>query len=129
MMLWTIIHTDPKYNNIERVVNILKTEFGLVKANNSDITDREILVWEDKNGVGRYRVHIFSNEYRLLLKRNVDSFSFQYWSGHRLTREIVELDPIKLAIERTKNIIVGEYIEEIRREKSIYYILNRLTYR
>ncbi len=120
MQLYTIIHAEPHLGNVDRVVAALIDELKLVPARSTELcpnetrSERELLVYEDpKSKIGIYRVHLFENEYLNSQNENLDSFSFTYWS-QRLTEEIVREDPMRKAIEKTKEVISGRVIEDIR---------------
>lgn len=100
-------------NFYQCIEEILKCEFGLVDAKNPDPNyvfpnGFKCLVWEDETGLGRYSVHCYAHfgasEPRVLQKVKgikVDGFWFKYWlTPRRLSRKILEKDPMKPALER-----------------------------
>ena len=122
MIAWMYFHTDPNEGNIDRVVSMLKNEFGLVPSDDGKRPEREFLVWEDNEGIGRYRVHIYENQHSTKFGGNADSFGFTYWT-RGITEKVVRTDPMKAALERTRQTISGKCVEVIRAEKSADYII------
>lgn len=85
---------------------ILTKEFGLVGIDprkwspSVDLTpDDSILVWEDEQGTGRYRVRFIPKQQNIAGKDH-DMIVFHYWLNQRLRKEVMEKDPMKPALER-----------------------------
>ena len=100
-----------KEDLLDRTVEILRSEYGLVDADPSKMmsTIRHIptnmekypqLVWEDEAGVGRYRVKM-AREKKTIDGINHDLFMFQYWiNPKKASKEVWEKDPMKEVIQR-----------------------------
>lgn len=89
---WTDIY------NLNRARNMLKKDFNLVEPKNDPLkrTEKDILVWEDKENIGRYRIHF--------LTYPSPRIYFRYW-GRKLTKEIEKRDPMYDAIAKTYELI------------------------
>ena len=101
------IYMPAKDQLYDKVIKTLMEEYGLVPAIANGKIVPEInstprgggrvrrLVWEDETGIGRYRVHCFENH----AGNGKDSFCFTYWTNDRASREILEKDPMKQALD------------------------------
>ena len=104
------------------------SEFGLVGPRNDPFgrTDYDVLVWEDSEGAGRYRVHLYRNfEYNP--GHVYDMIRFSYWTSRtRVKREVLEQDPMNEAIQKVLEIIEGPIFEnpELNVDMPIEDILN-----
>lgn len=89
----------------EPAIQILKNEFGLVDGIGEPVSgDYRVLVWEDTQGIGRYRVHCHGDlDWNSLTGNHnlYDMFNFHYWSGrNRFDHEVFIQDPMKEALAR-----------------------------
>jgi len=85
-------------SNFEKIHNCLEKQFGLVGPMNdpADRTSKDKLVFEDSEGIGRYRVDFINEE---------DSrIYFRYWA-QRLNSNIIEEDPMLLAVRETYKLL------------------------
>jgi hypothetical protein len=102
-------------SNFESVKSMLKSEFGLVPPQIADEErEKNQLVWEDKAGVGRYRVNFRPGQSEIVMRGKGDServvpitgfiarakISFRYWA-QRLDDSTIETDPMREAYLRT----------------------------
>lgn len=87
-------------SNFRRVRNILMNEFGLVppKDDPFDRTEKEKLIWEDREGIGRYRIDFKPDHPKGPV------IYFRYW-GEKLTLGIREVDPMLEVAGRTYALI------------------------
>ncbi len=95
--------------NVIRLYNILQEEFSLVgKLEDEKIPVKiedpkyqgAVLVWEDEEGTGRYRIHFGKKG----CNPNGTYIMFQYW-GNRLTEELRQKDPMIEVVERTYELL------------------------
>ncbi|MEK6891688.1 MAG: hypothetical protein AABX25_00745 [Nanoarchaeota archaeon] len=113
MLFQKYFYTEEGRNNIDRARLILKSEFGLVGPKNDHFgrTEERVLVWEDSEGVGRYRVHFYTH-FEYDKQQFFDLIRFSYWRNRqRAKREIFEQDPMKPALERIHQSIEGKIFE------------------
>ncbi|MFA6461153.1 MAG: hypothetical protein WCV90_02715 [Candidatus Woesearchaeota archaeon] len=105
----------------ENVKEVLRTEFGLVPANGPDA--EVVMVWEDEQGIGRYRVHVSSRSKEGGVPYNC--VAFNYWiSNRKFCREVLERDPMKAAYERVLSLTT--HLQE-RLDLRVEYDLEQLT--
>jgi hypothetical protein len=85
-----------------RFAEILVQEYGLVKGRYPEWLKRhesqQVLVWEDENKVGRYRVHLNTKD-QVHNDRDYDIIIFSYWD-RRITKDIAERDPMVKVLQR-----------------------------
>ncbi len=109
LLLWT----EAGKGNIERAKEALK-EIGLVPAkfnylNPDSETYDGVMVWEDTEGIGRYRVHLYEN--REIKGKQYDIINFHYWFNQRcLKKEIMEQEPMDSAVQKVLPLIEGSII-------------------
>ena len=98
----------------DRSIQILKNEYGLVEADDSKMistagplppqnTDKTmVLVWEDQQGLRRYRVRIEkANPKETKGNVDYDFFQFQYWlTERRIDKDLLKQDPMKETRQR-----------------------------
>ncbi len=86
-------------SNFDKARYMLKNRYGLVPPKNDPFgrTERDILVWEDDLGIGRYRVHFDNHPDGHLIY-------FRYWMI-RLTPEIEETDPMLETARQTHDLV------------------------
>jgi len=87
-------------SNFDKVRDMLMNEFGLVppKDDPFERTEKEKLVWVDREGIGQYRVDFKPDHPKGPL------VYFRYW-GDRLTPGVKEVDPMLEAAGRTYALI------------------------
>lgn len=85
---------------IDKVRNMLMKEHGLVPPKDDPFqrTEEEVLVWEDKQGTGRYRV-----EFNLYHPKGPIIY-FRYWT-EKLIPKIGEEDPMLEVLRKTYKLI------------------------
>lgn len=114
-----------------QVCDILAGEFGLVDGINENPSDKHrVLVWEDNQGIGRYRVHCFKDDDAWRVRsgsvENHDIFAFHYWTSKaRFDRDVFTKDPMQATLKRVlalsnniyvpKDFIVEDTVEGIER--------------
>ncbi|MFA5953028.1 MAG: hypothetical protein WC812_00380 [Candidatus Pacearchaeota archaeon] len=104
MILSQLIIFPVEENLFERVIKILKEDYGLVPAYKNPrhkVWDSfQILVWEDEKKIGRYRVHCCHNMKLESIEKdkNYDYFTFHYWDN--LNKEIFLKDPMKEPLQK-----------------------------
>ncbi len=97
----------------ERLIEILMKENNLIKGRLEDDwqEDYRVLVWKDKEGIGRYRIHCYKK-----VEEGYDGFVFHYWEAN-LTPELFSLDPLKPIIEKSLKLIKNyEEVDYLRIE-------------
>ena len=123
MIFGKIIYMEKGKGNSDRARIILMENFGLVVPKNDPFgrTERDVLVWEDETGIGRYRVHFYDHIER---KLDYEAIQFKYWLNSRMKREIFERDPMSLAINGVRQSISGNFFErELTKDISIDQVL------
>ena len=97
----------------ETVIAILKKEYGLVYDRLEFSTgDYQVLVYEDEQGIGRYRVHCYGNNDWKILRdgKRRDFFYFHYWlNQERFDREVFSRDPMKEPLQRVLALSENRY--------------------
>lgn len=113
MIFQKFLYTEEGRGNIDRARQILMSQFNLVPPKDDGFgrTEKDLLVWEDSQGVGRYRVHFYLHQFKRGKYR--DWIRFSYWlNQERAEREIFEQDPMKAALSRVLESIEGLTIED-----------------
>lgn len=105
------------------LVRVVLQEEGLVGPKNDSFgrTERDILIWEDETGNGRYRVHITEND-ELADGTLADGVRFAYWMM-RIDRTLLERDPMAQTRERIYEIFQGKIFRDIKTEGPIEEVL------
>lgn len=108
----------------ERVIDILKNEYGLVAGKlESPTGDYRVLVWEDEKGIGRYRVHCYGNNDWEIPRdgRRYDVFNFHYFlNKERFDRKILLRDPMREPLQRILSLSENRYeTRHMSRETSV----------
>jgi hypothetical protein len=97
----------------ETVIDILKNEYSLVDGKlESSTGDYRVLVWEDENGIGRYRVHCYVNmDWKIPDDgKRRDVFIFHYWLNEaRFDREVFSRDPMREPLQRILELSENRY--------------------
>ncbi len=120
MIFGMILYVEPEKGNSQRTRDILKINFGLVLPRNDPFnrTQQELLVWEDEQGIGRYRVHFYEKEEHQ--GEIYESIQFKYWlNSQKMDRTIFEMDPMNKAVVAVRDCILGEIIERTLLKKTI----------
>jgi hypothetical protein len=105
----------PREENLfEKVIQILKNEYGLVEgAIHPKEGNIRCLVWEDKKGIGRWRVHCFGNqEWEEITKdkKLYDIFRFGYWTTKaKFDKETLLKDPMKEPLEKILSLSTNRF--------------------
>lgn len=123
MILGRLFYVEKGKDNINRARRILMEEFGLVPPKGGlPTTEKSVVVWEDNEGIGRYRVHFYDD-----VKKDGVSYEgiqFKYWLNYRIKREILEEDPLSKAVDSVRKSIEGKFLEkEISKNLTIDQIL------
>ncbi len=125
MKIFTVINTEPNRGNVDRVVNVLMAELGLVppKVESEGFqeyrTTRQLLVYEDpETRIGVYKIHIFEDAYSKPHRQNFDTFSFSYWD-RGLTERTLREDPMNVAIDKVRSVIEGPIVEVVKTDLSV----------
>lgn len=121
MIVSLLLMTEPNRGNIGRTKEALNS-IGLVPARTDYLNPfsksyDDVMVWEDpEEHIGRYRVHLYEDVELDGETGLCDSISFRYWINKRsLKKEIIEQDPMALAIQKVLPLLEGKV--EIRTEK------------
>ncbi|MDO8556046.1 MAG: hypothetical protein Q7R96_02625 [Nanoarchaeota archaeon] len=105
MILQEIFGFPTHEETFEKAIIILTQEYKLV---NGYIAPKSgplrVLVWEDDQKKGRYRVHLQQNTRWGPDQQPRDVFAFHYWRNERLTETIAKLDPMKEPLQHIKNL-------------------------
>lgn len=110
MIYGLILYTEPQRGNIDRARQVLMEKLGLVSPKGELQTQKDVVVWEDADKIGRYRVHLYED--CNLRERLTDAIQFKYWlNKSRAKREIFEQNPMEKAINEVRNVVTG-IIEE-----------------
>lgn len=120
---------DVQKGNIDRVRKILIDDFGLVPPRNDPFnrTEEDLLIWEDEDGIGRYRVHFYEPFQKD--GKYYERIQFKYWLNNRRKREIFERDPMNDAVLAVRASLKGEFSEkELTKDRSIDWILQDKLY-
>ncbi len=110
--------------NSDRARKILVEDFGLVPPSDDPFnrTGQSLLVWEDDEGIGRYRVHFYDDCQKC--EKHYEGIQFKYWMNDRMRREIFEIDPMAEAIAAVRVSLEGEFFErELGSDKTIDEVL------
>jgi|APSaa5957512622_1039677.scaffolds.fasta_scaffold119898_2 hypothetical protein len=104
MILGKVYTTPSEEGHLEKAITILREKYGLVDATLDPLVNNQgVLVWEDKEGIGRYRVHFKPN-----LHEGLDFIGFRYWcNSDRLSRKILEQDPMKASLDEVYSLAVN----------------------
>lgn len=125
MIFGLYLNTEKGKGNLDRARNILMNEFGLVppKYDSWKPTEKDVIVWEDDQGIGRYRVHFHPNS-KTRDGNFYDKMRFSYWlNKEKAKREIFEQDPMSPALYKVMESIKGIFHEERVIETSIDEIM------
>jgi hypothetical protein len=97
----------------ETVIDILKNEYGLVDGKFESLTgDFRVLVWEDENKIGRYRVHCYRNYDWTIPQdgKRRDVFNFHYWLNEsKFDRELFSKNPMGESLQRILGLSENRY--------------------
>jgi len=87
--------------HFEKAIHILTNQYGLVNGTGEPLSgSSRVLVWEDEQGIGRYRVHC--RQGKEIDGAKYDTLLFQYFVNEKMSREIFEQDPMGLVLEAVK---------------------------
>jgi len=110
MIFGRLLLTEEGMGNLDIARQILRNDYNLVPPKN-DGSFEDVLVWEDQEKIGRYRVHFYPH-----LERSngfYDVIQFKYWMNReRMKREIFEQDPMNIAFNRVRASLLGKVQEE-----------------
>lgn len=99
-----------KAEDMDLTREILVKDFKLVSPHQTK--RKNVLVWEDSERIGRYRVHFFEN-LKLGNEGLKKLIQFSYWMNEeRAKREIFEADPMKYAVDKVRSSLQGRFIED-----------------
>ena len=89
MLFGKILLAEEGRNNLQIARQVLMDEYGLVPPKNDFLgaTEKDIVIWEDSEKIGRYRVHFYNHLRRY--EEFHDAIQFKYWmNSARMKREI-----------------------------------------
>lgn len=115
MICGRIIWAEEGKGNLDIARRVLKDQFGLVPPHHDILnpTEEQILVWEDSEGIGRYRVHFYDRLKHHTDDSTYDAIQFKYWTSKlRVKREILEQDPMCQAYQGVRVALIGHLLEE-----------------
>lgn len=96
-----------------KIIDILMNEYGLVDGKFQPTKgDTRVLVWEDENNIGRYRVHCYGNDPWKLPNYGDrwDFFNFHYWiNQERFDRTILSKDPMNKPLQQILSLSINRY--------------------
>lgn len=122
MIFGKLFYFEKGTSNLDTAREILRSYFKLVEPIYYPFGKNKLLVWEDNEGIGRYRVHFYNN----LPLNNIhyEGIQFKYWMNSRMKGEIFEKDPMKDAMDYIRTSLDGELLEkDLTKDKTIEEVL------